>query len=469
MTATANFVVLPFNSARINGKHLVSNMMGAWAVLNDEEFRLLHSFRVERKTPLFEALYSQGIIADAENVRTIIEDYRRLNANLFSDTSLHIAVVTKRCNLRCTYCQAEGGASSEDMTVETAARVLKYLFDVESKSVTLEFQGGEPLMNWPIIQFLTENARKFNTLGKNLKIVLVSNMLLLDDAKMAFLAEHDVDVCTSLDGPAFIHDQNRVDVAGRGTHAEVLKQVEKFQHKYGRKVNMLPTITRLSLDHPEAIIDEYIRLGQTEIPLRPANNMGFARCSWKDIGYTPEEFNVFYDKAMAYLFKVNAAGHHLSERMARIILTKVLLKRDPGYVDMMNPCGAGRATMVYAPDGGCFPCDESRMLGEDIFKLGDIRTEDYDDMLTKENLLHLLQASCSDLWNYASVYSPWIGVCPVVNYALQKNVVPKISCSPMHQVLTHQFTYAFSRIVDGGENVNILKRWTEGVPYETKG
>ena len=57
-------------------------------------------------------------------------------------------------------------------------------------SVTLEFQGGEPLLNWPVVKFLTEHARKFNTLGKNLNIVLVTNMLLMDEEKMRFLADH---------------------------------------------------------------------------------------------------------------------------------------------------------------------------------------------------------------------------------------------------------------------------------------
>jgi hypothetical protein len=74
-----------------------------------------------------------------------------------------------------------------------------------------------------------------------------------------------------------------------------------------------------------------------------------------DIGYTAEEFNAFYDRAMAYIMKLNTSGTYISERMARTILTKVLLKKDPGYVDMMNPCGAGSAVMSYAPDGGCYP------------------------------------------------------------------------------------------------------------------
>ena len=68
-------------------------------------------------------------------------------------------------------------------------------------------------MNWPVVKFLTEHARKFNTLGKNLNIVLVTNLLLMDDEKMRFLADHNVDVCTSLDGPADIHDKNKMDAA----------------------------------------------------------------------------------------------------------------------------------------------------------------------------------------------------------------------------------------------------------------
>src|SRR6185295_8868292 len=170
---------------------------------------------------------------------------------------------------------------------------------------------------------------------------------------------------------------------------------------------------------------------------------------WEDVGYTADEFNSFYDQAMSYIMKLNTSGRHLSERIARIILTKVVLKKDPGYVDMMNPCGAGRTVMAYAPDGGCYPTDEARMLGDDIFRLGDVNKESYDNMLNKENLLFLLSAGCSDLWNYRSVYSPWLGVDPVVNYALEKNVVPK-GGSRLQQVLTHQFKTVFSYLL--GDN-----------------
>jgi sulfatase maturation enzyme AslB (radical SAM superfamily) len=105
-------------------------------------------------------------------------------------------------------------------------------------------------------------------------------MMLMDDEKMRFLADHDVDVCTSLDGPADIHDKNRVDVGGRGSHAEVIEKIERFSKQFGRKVHMLPTITKDSLAHPEKIIDEYLRLGQGEIAFRPVNRIGYACNCW---------------------------------------------------------------------------------------------------------------------------------------------------------------------------------------------
>lgn len=467
MTSTTNPTLLPFNSEKINNRYLVSNMMGCWDALTEDEFRQLNSLRVMEGGALFTRLLGRGLIVDSDNISRVIQDYRNLNANLFLDTSLHIAVLTKRCNLRCTYCHAEGGASSEDMSIETAGRVLQYLFDVRTNSVTLEFQGGEPLLNWPVVQFLTENARKFNTLGKNLNIVIVTNMMLLDDEKMKFLADHNVLICTSVDGPQDIHDKNRVDVAGRGTYAKVVEKVERYRNKFGRKVHMLPTITKHSLAHPERIIDEYVRLGQGEIALRPVNKIGYACGNWHDVGYTAEEFNDFYSRAMAYIMKLNTSGTYLSERIARIILTKALLKQDPGYVDMMTPSGAGRSVMSYAPDGGCYPSDEARMLGDEIFRLGDINKESYDDMLNKENLFFLLSAGYSDLWNYRSVYSPWLGVDPVVNYAVEKNVVIKGN-SRLNNVLKHQFRTVFAYLTGDNKYSDVLQRWTQGVADEQK-
>jgi len=453
-----NFAVVPFYQCRIGDRYLVSNVLGHWDFLREEEFGVFSSLRCQRGTALFRRLYDGGLLVDERNLADTLQTYRDINNNLFQDTSLHIAVVTSRCNLGCRYCHADT-VKKNDMDAAVAARVLHYLFSVKNRCLSLEFQGGEPLLNWETTAFLVENARKFNTMGKDLRLSVVSNLTLLDEEKMEFFIRHRVDICASFDGPRPVHDKNRVFPDGRGTYDIVLEKAKLFKDTFGRKINFMPTITRHSFAYTKEIIDEYLRLGQAHIALRPVSRLGSACACWRQIGYTPEEFIHFYKNALDYILELNKKGVFMVERMAAFILKKVLMKQDPGYTELMSPCGAGRGQIVYMPDGECYPCDEARMLPDEIFRLGNIKTAEYEDMMKQDSLLHLLEASVVHLWDPASVFSPWIGVCPVVNYALQQNLVPKITCSSLYKILTFQFRYIFEKMEESQENVNIFRSW----------
>lgn len=455
---TKDFAVIPFTQRIIKDRYLVSNVLGCWDFLEKDEFRMLSSLNFEAGTPLFRRLRERGLVVDAHNLKNVIDDYRSLNANLFNDTSLHIAVLTTRCNLRCGYCQARSSAL-QDMQCDVAAHVLKVLFDVRNKNVTLEFQGGEPLLNWKTLAYLAQQARALNTGSKDLRLALVTNFTLVDEGMMQFISDHDIEVCVSLDGPRSLHDKNRVFEGGRGTYDIVVRNVEKYEKKFNKKISLLPTITKNSFTHYKELIDEYVRLGQTTISLRPVNKMGNACARWENVGYTAEEFIAFYRKAFDYILQLNRRGVDIQERTAGIILKKVLKKADPGYVEMMNPCGAGRGQIVYMPDGSCFPCDEARMVGDDILKMGNIVQESYEDLMKKENVLHLLEASLLELYDTGSVYRPWMGTCPVVNYAMHKDFVNKVWCSPAYRIYHAQFDYLFGKILEGKDNLEIFNRW----------
>ncbi|MCK5178347.1 MAG: radical SAM protein, partial [Candidatus Omnitrophica bacterium] len=204
-TNAQDWAVLPYNSKKINNHYLVTNFLGNWDFLIPDEFRRLQQFSLEANDSLFDRLYDKGIVVRKENIAELIAGYRNLNANLFSDTTLHIAVVTTRCNLACHYCQAASDKPL-DMDIEVATRIIKYLFDVRSPNVTLELQGGEPLLNWDVIKFLVEHIRKFNTSDKNINICMVTNGILLSEKKIDFLLDHGVSICISLDGPKHLHD-----------------------------------------------------------------------------------------------------------------------------------------------------------------------------------------------------------------------------------------------------------------------
>lgn len=451
-----NYAIVPFNSKHIKDKVLVSSQLGHWALLTRQEFKELGAFKLKPASSLFRNLHDNGLVVDEANISGVLDDYKRMNANLFRDTSLHIAVITTHCNLACRYCQAK--AKEEDMGYDVASQILKYIFGVSNQLVTLEFQGGEPLLNWKTLSFLVRHAHKINK-DKDLKITLVSNLTLLDDKKMNFLAKHKVELCGSLDGPKKIHDANRRFKSGKGTYDIVLKNIKAYERKYGKKVSLLPTITNNSFPYYKQIIDEYVRLGQTTISLRPMNRMGAACFNWNDLGYTAEEFLEFYRKSLDYIISLNRKGIFIKERTASFILEKIINRNDPGFVEMMNPCGAGRASIVYMPDGSVYPCDEARMVNDEMFKLGNILNEDYEDLMKKDNLLNLQQSSLVNLWDYTSVFSPWLGTCPVVNYATQNNIVSKVHCSLMHKVYKGQFNYIFEKLIEVQDYKRIFYTW----------
>lgn len=72
-------------------------------------------------------------------------------------------MITRRCNLNCTYCYEEHKCNDTafDMTFETAKRLLRAEFSFVRSSpdfdeIEIDFMGGEPFMNFPLIKQVVE-------------------------------------------------------------------------------------------------------------------------------------------------------------------------------------------------------------------------------------------------------------------------------------------------------------------------
>jgi sulfatase maturation enzyme AslB (radical SAM superfamily) len=65
-------------------------------------------------------------------------------------------------------------------------------------------------VNYEVVQFIVLYARaKAQALQKKLNFALVSNLTLMTDEKLAWLLDHGVDICTSLDGDKKTHNWQR--------------------------------------------------------------------------------------------------------------------------------------------------------------------------------------------------------------------------------------------------------------------
>jgi len=165
---------------------------------------------------------------------------------------------------------------------------------------------------------------------------------------------------------------------GGNSYEITVQNIERARAILGRQhVAALMTTTRLSLDYPKEIIDEYVRLGFHSIFLRPMSPYGFAARAHAKTGYEGERFLDFYRTGLAYIIQLNRQGVDLSEAYAKILLTKILTPFPTRLVDLQSPAGAGISVVVYNYDGDVYASDEARMLaemGDKRFRIGNIHT-----------------------------------------------------------------------------------------------
>src|SRR5215813_2960914 len=462
---------LPFRFERRGGNYLLSNMVGDFVVLTHDEFGRLVDLRVTPGDGLYEKAYAAHLITrrgqQAQHQLLALRLRSRM-AFLRQMTPLHLFVVTLRCEHSCPYCQVSRQSTDRsryDMSEETAQRALKIALDSPSARIKIEFQGGEPLLNFGLIEKIVLAAKAAAPAsGKKLDFVIASNLALLTDEHLAFCKAHDVLLSTSLDGPADLHNKNRPRPGGN-SHELAVKGIRRAQEFLGvDRVGALMTTTGNSLGRVTEIVDEYLRLGLDGIFLRPLSPYGFAVKTKQFRRYDVKRWLEFYQRGLRYILAVNKAGHHFPEFYSALILRRMLTDRPIGYVDLRSPAGIGLGALVYNYDGSVFASDEGRMLaemGDNTFELGHVDRASYRSLILSDKLIDLVASSltqcapeCSDC-----VFEPHCGADPVYHHATQRDAV---GIKPFSEFCARQkgvMRLILDLLDHEPENAPILRRW----------
>lgn len=464
---------------KIGEDFFLTNEWGDFIFLNEKDFKLFLSGNIKEKSALYEQLVEKGFIKNKKRLNFLIQKYRKKKSYFLNSPSLHIIVVTLRCNLNCVYCQASARdvkKTGYDMDEKTAKKVIDMIFQTPSMKITLEFQGGEPLVNWEIVKFIVNYAEEKNKkYKKNLGFAIVTNLSLMDDEKFNFLVKHKVGITTSLDGDSLLQNKNRVMLNGDSFQPvarwskKFFKVYPKLEKKgYFSKLSALTTITKFSLLRYKEIIDVYIELGFDAIFLRPIQPFGFSSDSkekWNKMAYSAEDFLFFYKKALEYILELNKKGIKFREIYALIFLEKIFKEEDPGYLDLRSPCGAGIGQLAYQYNGKVYSCDEGRMMsmmGDESFFLGDVFKNSFQEIVNNPTVKSLCISSCLETIPGCEncVFRPFCGTCPIYNYSVYGNIFPK-SIKKNEMCVLHKglLNLIFEKIKEDKENFQILKSW----------
>jgi len=456
-----------FRYKQLGKNYLITNDVGQYSLLSSKDFKNFTEGTLKKTSQVYKELAGKNFLKENQNLNSLIDGYRNRSAFLFDGPSLHIVVVTLRCNYNCIYCQASSkGMCTEgyDMNAKTAKAVVDTIFASPNPNITIEFQGGEPLVNWPIIKTIVEYAEKKNLKAKkDLFISLVSNLSKMDDEKYAYICKHHISVCTSLDGPEELHNFNRPLVGGNSYKATT-DWIAKFKKSEAKnkslyRLGALVTISRKSLKYSQEIVDEYKTWGFVGIHLRPLSLLGLSGNPQNPMGYSVDEFLEFWKKSMDYIIALNLKGAFFYERESIIMLRKILTDLDPNFLDLRSPCGAGIGQMLYNYNGLVYTCDEARMLGEDTFVLGDVNKNSYKQIASNPTLSAVCQASVleNSQCDYCA-YKPYCGICPVLNYSLYNSLFPPNANNYRCRLNTGMLDYLFTKM-ENPKVKEVFKNW----------
>ncbi len=295
------------------------------------------------------------------NYRVVIEDKPIIKA-----LCLNIA---HDCNLRCRYCFAGQGGYGQWrmlMSFDVARRAVDFLIAHSGgrKHCEIDFFGGEPLMNWHVIQetvsYIRQQEKKHN---KIIKLSLTTNGLLLDEEKTRYLTENHISLILSLDGRKEMHDRMRPGVQGEPTYDRILKNLQYcVEHRDGEEYYVRGTYTRYNLDFATDVTD-IVDKGFPALSMEPV--VGDASEAYaiqkEDL---PQIFDE-YEKLAKIFIEREEAGHPFF-----YFHFNMDLWRGPCLPKRLRGCGAGHEYLAVVPNGDIYPCHQ--FVGREGYVIGNV-------------------------------------------------------------------------------------------------
>ncbi|MCB9663540.1 MAG: radical SAM protein [Alphaproteobacteria bacterium] len=121
-----------------------------------------------------------------------------------------LLMITRSCELRCTYCFVDKTETGQEMSPEVAERGVDLLMASRRPKLEIQFFGGEPSRRWDMvtrtIRYAVDHPQRA---GRPLDLILTTNGTGLDEDRVAFLEAHGATLLFSLDGNEQVHARFR--------------------------------------------------------------------------------------------------------------------------------------------------------------------------------------------------------------------------------------------------------------------
>ena len=280
------------------------------------------------------------------------------------------------CNLRCQYCFADAGEfhmrSRSMLSLETGKKALDWLVahSGNRKNLEVDFFGGEPLMNFPVIREVVAYGRELEKKhGKVFKFTTTTNAVMLNQEIMDFLNREMDNVVISLDGRKEVHDRMRPTPGGKGSYDLVMAKAKELVARRGQQRYYLRgTFTRHNLDFAQDVLhlaDE----GFEQLSIEPVVSEESREYAIReeDLPLVFEE----YEKLGKEYLKRRSDG-----RWFNFFHFMVDLTGGPCLKKRLTGCGAGNEYVAVTAEGDIYPCHQ--FVGRQGMRMGSVLDGSFD-------------------------------------------------------------------------------------------
>ena len=264
-------------------------------------------------------------------------------------------IMSEQCNLACKYCflgnndeTKRNNFSLQNMSKETADKAIDFFIrqikmsegDPRVDKPVIIFYGGEPLVNYQVLEYVAESINKMRDHEeciKNIEMSMVSNGLLLSKERALKLKELGVGIAISVDGFSEKANSMRVDKAGKNVFSRILKTIEMCK-TCGVEVSLSVTLSEETIKDKKGILKLVDSYG--------VKSFGFNIMMSDDKFTLPKEYN---EAAAQYIIdefvELRRRGVYEDRIMRKL---KAFTKAQVYFSDCAATSGA---QIVVAPDG----------------------------------------------------------------------------------------------------------------------
>lgn len=296
------------------------------------------------------------------------------------------------CNMACKYCFYRDVAEHREqafegmLTLEKMERVIRAGMEYADHICSFAFQGGEPtLAGLDFYRGVVELQKKYARSGVEVHNAIQTNGMLIDEEWAAFLAENRFLVGLSLDGPAELHNLNRLDTVGEGTFNRVMRAA-RLMEKHGAEFNILCVVTGRNARSVEKIYRFYRRQGFRWLQFIPCLDSLEQQRGEEKYHLSAENYGDFLIRLFDLWYEDLQRGEYISIRHLDNWLS-ILLGGQPETCSMTGQCAV---QFVIEGDGGVYPCDFYVL---DEWRMGTVGESSFAEMQRGETAARFIQTS----------------------------------------------------------------------------